>query len=300
MHRAFAAWLIGRPWRAAVATAFCGALSQQMMLPFVVLAGAIPVLMLSRYDLRVALGIALSGAAAVTWIVLSASAANIWVFLGIAWLFFGPVSLGVILRRSGSLNLSFQVAVLFVALVVTLIHVLLPDPVALWVPLLRPIVEQMIASGLQLGSDAETLVQLWARTMWGALAALSLGPVLGALFLGRWWESLLSAPGAFGREYQQLRLGMVLGALVTVTFVMTFVSDAALLSSLAWVGFAGLVFQGLAAAHRSKARGTLNRGWLAAIYVLLIVPLSMSVTVFVLALWGFADNWLRPKAPRAA
>jgi hypothetical protein len=57
-----------------------------------------------------------------------------------------------------------------------------------------------------------------------------------------------------------------------------------------------LAFQGLAAAHRSKAGGRLNKGWLAAIYVLLIVPLSMSFTVFVLAIWGFADNWLRPRA----
>ena len=41
------------------------------------------------------------------------------------------------------------------------------------------------------------------------------------------------------------------------------------------MAFAALAFQGLAAAHRSQAGGRLNRGWLAAIYVLLIVPLSM-------------------------
>jgi hypothetical protein len=77
------------------------------------------------------------------------------------------------------------------------------------------------------------------------------------------------------------------------------VVDSALVSSLLWVAFVGLAFQGLAAAHRSKARGSMNRGWLAAIYVLLIVPLSTSITVVVLALWGFADNWLRPRAQRA-
>ena len=30
--------------------------------------------------------------------------------------------------------------------------------------------------------------------------------------------------------------------------------------------------------------------------MLLIVPLSMMLTMFVLAIWGFADNWLRPRA----
>jgi hypothetical protein len=30
-----------------------------------------------------------------------------------------------------------------------------------------------------------------------------------------------------------------------------------------------------------------------------VVPVSMSVTVFILAVWGFADNWFRPRAQRA-
>jgi hypothetical protein len=85
----------------------------------------------------------------------------------------------------------------------------------------------------------------------------------------------------------------------TVLFAMALATESSLLASLAWVAFTALAFQGLAAAHRMKARGRLNRGWLAAIYVLLVVPLSMSITVFILALWGFADNWLRPRAQRA-
>jgi hypothetical protein len=76
-------------------------------------------------------------------------------------------------------------------------------------------------------------------------------------------------------------------------------TDVPLIDSLAWVGFVALAFQGLTAAHRSRAGGRLNRGWLVAIYLLLIVPLppSMMLTMFVLALWGFADNWLRPRRP---
>jgi predicted permease len=73
-------------------------------------------------------------------------------------------------------------------------------------------------------------------------------------------------------------------------------SNSMLLASLAWVGLPALVFQGLAAAHRSKAKGSLNQGWLAAIYVLLVVPLSNSVTILALAVWGFIDNWRKPKA----
>jgi hypothetical protein len=101
--------------------------------------------------------------------------------------------------------------------------------------------------------------------------------------------------GAFGREYQLLRLGTVLGIAVTVLFVLAMATSVPLISWLTWIAFMALTFQGLAAAHRSRAGGRLNRGWLAAIYLLLIVPLSNVVTMFVLASWGFADNWLRPR-----
>ena len=72
-----------------------------------------------------------------------------------------------------------------------------------------------------------------------------------------------------------------------------------MIASLAWVAFAALAFQGLAAAHRSKAVGRLDRGWLVAIYVLLIVLPVTSIVVFMLAIWGFADNWLRPAGRQA-
>jgi hypothetical protein len=295
MHRAIALWLTARPWRAAVASAFCGAMSPQMLMPFMVLAGAIPVLTALRSSPGLALAMATTGAVSAVWVVLSLAQSAQWVIAGILGLFFSPVLLGILLKRTGSLNLCFQVAVLAAAAGLVVVHLALPDPTAIWNELLRRVLESMAAAGLKFENDTDAMIQIWARTMWGALAALTLAVVLGALFLGCWWQSLLEAPGRFGTEYRQLRLGRVLGVCVTVLFVAAFFADSALLASLAWVAFAGLSFQGLAAAHRSKARGSLNRGWLAAIYVLLIVPLSMSVTVFVLAIWGFADNWLRPR-----
>lgn len=296
MHRAIAAWLIERPWRAAFAGAICGALSPQMLLPFVVLTGAIPVLMVLRFNTAIAL--ASAGAAAVSWAIVAAEPTS-WDFLGIACLCFAPMTLAALLSRWGSMNLCFQLAVLAAALVVVTVHLVLADPVAVWVPLLNQALESTKDAGIPLDGDQQAFAQLWARTMWGALAALLLAAALGALFLGRWWDSLLRAPGAFGEEYRRLRLGVVLGSIVTVVFVASLVSDAPLIASLVWVGFGALAFQGLAAAHRSKARGWLNRGWLAAIYVLLIVPLSTSITVVVLAIWGFADNWVRPRAQGA-
>ncbi|HKU15591.1 MAG TPA: hypothetical protein VJQ52_14440 [Steroidobacteraceae bacterium] len=297
MHRAIAAWLTQRPWHAAIAIAFCGALSQ-LMLPFSVLACAIPVLCVLRFDARIGAMVAAIGAASAAWIVHSAAASALAATLaGIAVMFFGPLGLALLLKRTGSLNLCFQVAVLGIGVLLTIVHAVLADPVGVWTSLLNQLLDSMEAAGISIQQDRQELVATWARSMWGALGALTLASVFGALLLGRWWQSLLNAPGAFGVEYRGLRLGVTLGVVVTALFVLALTIDSPLIASLAWVAFVALTFQGLAAAHRSRAGGRLNRGWLAAIYLLLVVPLSMMVTMFVLAIWGFADNWLRPRRP---
>jgi hypothetical protein len=203
----------------------------------------------------------------------------------------------LLLKRTGSLNLCFQVTVLGIALLLVIVHVALPDPVAFWKPLLTLVLDSMQQAGITVEGDRDAVIAGWAPAMWGALGALTLATLFGSLLLGRWWETLLRAPGTFGVEYRNLRLGIALGVSVTVVFVLAMLIDSPLLSALSWVAFVALTFQGLAAAHRSRAGGQLNRGWLAAIYLLLVVPLSMMLTMFVLALWGFADNWLRPRRP---
>jgi len=299
MHRAIAAWLTEHPWRPILAIAFCGALSQ-LMLPFTIAACAIAVLSALHFDARIGLAVAAIGAVAAAWVAHALFPTMLTAtFLGIALTFFGPFALALLLKRTGSLNLCFQVAVLGVGVLLTVVHATLADPVAVWVPLLNQLLDSMQTAGIRIEGDRQELVALWARSMWGSLGALGLATIFGSLLLGRWWNSLLRAPGAFGSEYRLLRLGVALGVTVTLLFVLALTTDVPLIDSLAWVAFVALAFQGLTAAHRSRAGGRLNRGWLVAIYLLLIVPLppSMMLTMFVLALWGFADNWLRPRRP---
>jgi len=299
MHRAIAAWLTEHPWRPILAIAFCGALSQ-LMLPFTIAACAIAVLSALHFDARIGLAVAAIGAVAAAWVAHALFPTMLTAtFLGIALTFFGPFALALLLKRTGSLNLCFQVAVLGVGVLLTVVHATLADPVAVWVPLLNQLLDSMQTAGIRIEGDRQELVALWARSMWGSLGALGLATIFGSLLLGRWWNSLLRAPGAFGSEYRLLRLGVALGVTVTLLFVLALTTDIPLIDSLAWVAFVALAFQGLTAAHRSRAGGRLNRGWLVAIYLLLIVPLppSMMLTMFVLALWGFADNWLRPRRP---
>jgi hypothetical protein len=296
MHRAIAAWLTERPWRAALSAAFCGAFAPQMPIPFMVLAGAIPVLMALRFDSRHGLIMAGIAAASAAWLLLSLAPQMPWLAVGVVGVMVTPVMLALVLKRTGSLNLCFQLTAAGVTAVIIAVYASISDPAAVWIELLNTAVQQADAAGLHMPADTSAIVHQWARTMWGGLAALALATMLASLFLGCWWQTLLQAPGQFGAEYRQLRLGGVLGLAVTALFIAVFATNSALVGSLAWVAFAALSFRGLGAAHRSKAGGRLNRGWLAAIYVLLIVPISTSITVVVLAIWGFADNWLRPRA----
>lgn len=297
MHHAIAAWLTERPWRAAWTIVFFGALTQ-LIQPITVLVCAIPVLSALRFDARTGVTVAAIGTAAASWLVYwMTPAVMTGTFVGNVLVFFGPLALALLLKRTGSLNLCFQVTVLGIALLLVIVHVALPDPVAFWKPLLTLVLDSMQQAGITVEGDRDAVIAGWAPAMWGALGALTLATLFGSLLLGRWWETLLRAPGTFGVEYRNLRLGIALGVAVTVVFLLAMLIDSPLLSALSWVAFVALTFQGLAAAHRSRAGGQLNRGWLAAIYLLLVVPLSMMLTMFVLALWGFADNWLRPRRP---
>jgi len=296
MHRAIAAWLNERSWHAGVASAVCGVMAPQMPMPFLILAAAIPALVTLSKEARLGFILAATASIASASVILPMAEPARLTMAGIVAVIFGATLLASIWRRTGSSNLSFQVAVLGMAVALVLVYVLVPDPDVIWVKRLTRLMKTMTERGLAPRGDVDALVQVWARTMWGALAAMMLSAILASLFLGRWWLTLLQSPGEFGAEFRQLRLGRVLGIGVTILFLMALSLQLPLVDSLAWVGFAGLSFQGLAAAHRGKATGRLNRGWLAAIYVLLLMPLSTSVTLFVLAIWGFVDNWLRPRS----
>jgi hypothetical protein len=116
-----------------------------------------------------------------------------------------------------------------------------------------------------------------------------------ALFLARWWQSLPEHAGRFGAEFQQLRLGVVLGAAAAVVIVASLLTDRPLVDDLGRIFLGALMLVGLAAAHRFKAAGRLNGAWLWAIYALLVF--AAPFTVAAMAGWGFVDNWARSLRP---
>jgi len=303
MHRRFAAWLVGQPWRAYFIGAFLAALSPQGFSPFALLAAATAVLVTLHGDApgAVTRGVTV---AVVSFAVSVGSLVSldqpVGLALGLAGLaFLLPVALAVLLKKVGSLTFSFQVAVLGLGLTVLVVYAVLDDPSLVWETLLREAVRSLSERGMVL-QNSEEMIAGFGRTMWGAYAALALLAALSALFLGRWWQSLLEAPGEFGAEYRELRLGSVLGVASVAIIAIAAFANVEVIDCVAWVAVSGLAYQGLAAAHRRKANGQMGQGGLVAIYVFLIVPLSAFITVTLLAAWGAFDNWRQLKGAPGA
>jgi hypothetical protein len=266
-------------------------LSYQGPSPFTVFAGAVPVFITLRRDVTMGAICASAGALAAALVLLRIGQPASTTCAYVAAVFFAPFVLAVLVRQTQSLNLAFQCAVLGIGVLLGILYATLDNPAAFWEPLLHDAVRSLTQKGLV--TDADTVVTSMAHSLWGMCAALFLLTLLGALFLGRWWQSLLEAPGEFGREFRGLRLGQLLGIGSMAIVLVAMLKDIEVIDALGWVAVTALAFQGLAAAHQRKQAGRLSRGMLIAMYILLIVPLSAFIMVSVLAGWGLADNWRR-------
>jgi hypothetical protein len=119
------------------------------------------------------------------------------------------------------------------------------------------------------------------------------------MLLARWWQSLLYHPGGFRTEFYRLRLPRTLALAAVAVTVLTLVDtglDQSLFRDLLVIMVFLYLFQGVAAVHRTIAERGMSGGWLAGMYVLLL--LLPQVALFI-ACVGMADSWLGgPKTPR--
>ena len=291
MNRSLAAWLADNPVGAVFVTGLLGLLPLFGLGFAFFLPGAVPALVAMVRGPRAGIVVA-AGAS----ILLSAA---MWMIgrpvpVGLiysAWVLAPPLALGVLLARTGSLALCLQVAVLAAAVLLVFLHLSFGDPQTFWAPFVRDVAQEMQRRGLPMDLEKDGLAETLARTLWGWVTVLTMLLAMCALFLARWWQALPDHAGRFGAEFQQLRLGVALGAVAAAVIAASLLVDRPLVDDLGRIFLGALTLMGLSAAHRFKAAGRLNGAWLWAIYVLLVV--AAPIMVAALAGWGFVDNWLR-------
>jgi len=289
--RSFASWIVDRPGPAVLVTGLLGLLPLLGLGFAFFLPGAVPALVVlmrgPRAGALVATGATLLLVLAV-WFVGRPLPVGLIYSL---WVLGPPLALAVLFRRSESLSMSLQVAVLAGVAMLVLLHIALGDPEQFWAPLVRDLAAEMQRRGLPMDLEQDQFVETLARTLWGWVTVLTVLLAMCALFLARWWQSRTGQPGRFGAEFQQLRLGVALGAAAALAIGASMLTERPLVDDLARLFLGALMIVGLAAAHRFKASGRLGGAWLWLIYVLLV--LAAPIMVAALAGWGFVDNWLR-------
>ncbi|MBP9603373.1 MAG: hypothetical protein KBE53_04760 [Chromatiaceae bacterium] len=223
--------------------------------------------------------------------------------LGFALALWLPVwALAVMLRNSGSPALTVTTAGLMGLAILIGLKVGVADPAAYWAELLEPVRKGLIEGGILTDAESQALILEVARWMTGAFAATFYFQALLALFLGRWWQSLLYNPGGFGAEFRDLRLGKGLGVLglALMAFILVkgenqWAADLLILITPLFL------LQGLALIHWLVKAMQANRGWLIGLYALFLLALPHAQVLT--AGLGLADIWVNVRAkvrPRQA
>jgi hypothetical protein len=293
MNRSFASWLADNPGGAVFVTAMLGLLPLFGLGFAFFLPGAVPALVVLLRGPRLGLAIAVGAAGLLTaamWLVGRPLPVGL---IYSAWVLGPPLALAMLLARTESLSMCLQMAVLAGVAMLVILHQTLGDPEKFWAPFVRDLAHEMQRRGLPMDLEKEGLVETLARTLWGWVTALTMVLAMCAVFLARWWQWPQERPGRFGAEFQQIRLGVVLGTAGAALIAASIWVDQPLVDDLERIFLGALMLVGLAAAHRYKAAGRLGAGWLWAIYLLLV--LAAPVMVAALAGWGFVDNWLRSR-----
>ncbi len=215
----------------------------------------------------------------------------------LAWL---PVwALAIMLRATRSLNVTVEAGLGFGALIIAAGYLHGGDPVATWKGVLEPVVKSLVDARVMDAGQAQGFVARMAGWMTGILAAAFYLQTILALFLARWWQAGLYNPGGFQKEFHDLRLSPVAavgGAVFSGWILLQGEAAPLLVRYVALLMLAAFFLQGMAVAHNIVKRSGMHSGWLAGLYVLLVIGLPYAEIV--LALIGLVDPWVDFRARR--
>jgi len=171
-----------------------------------------------------------------------------------------------------------------------LFHAVVDDPLAFWRDQLASVVDAMRARGnfeqADLFASDAVLVNMTMVSALVVFCITAVGTVLGY----RLYRALPGNMAVCGR-FRDFGYGRVLALATALVSLAAWLGGFAPLQELAFVMFAMFWLQGLAIAHWSHGQGFLPTFGLAALYVLVPLPLLNGVLMIGLAITGYLDAW---------
>ncbi|MES9858264.1 MAG: DUF2232 domain-containing protein [Sedimenticola sp.] len=230
-----------------------------------------------------------SAAGGVLCLLLFGSVKPIVGFVLLMWL--PLLLLALLLRRTCSLALTLQTALLLSLLMLVSQYLQGEDPVTVWRALLEPFVQALVDAQVVMADQQALLLNRMADWMPGVVVAGFFLQLMITLLLARWWQAKLYNPGGFRSEFHQLRLPryLLIATLLYFGLIMMTETVAPVLRYIAMLLLSGWFIGGLALVHGAVYRMKAGIGWLIGVYLLL--AMAMPHVVVLLATAGMADGW---------
>ena len=201
--------------------------------------------------------------------------------------------ISVVLRSTVNLAVAMLAGAGLGVLVLLLVYGIYGDPGPWWLERMQLLLMELQEAGVLTGEppvmdDLQALSSLMTGIV---LASLLLGAICSVI-LARWWQALLVNPGGLQTEFTGLRLGQAAGLLTLFVMIGSRLAAEPLSGLAAQAAMLLLVpylFAGLAVLHALVAAGGRGRGWLVAVYIMLLI---LPQATLVVAGGGLLDTWL--------
>jgi len=209
-------------------------------------------------------------------------------FLVFSWL---PVyGITLVLGYTRSLAMSILVAAGIGIVIILVTYLVLPNPADGWLQLMAPLTEVLSAQPDWDEEKAQTIMTALSEMMTGMIVAALFTNVVLGLILGRSWQAGLYNPGGFAEEFQQINFGRgpaIITALLAALVMLG--GKYAIAYNCLPVLIVLFAIQGIAVVHVVVRHRQKHKGWLVAMYILLLI--AMLQMVFLLALIGVLEQW---------
>ena len=198
-----------------------------------------------------------------------------------------------VLRSTVSLAAAMLAGAGLGILLLLVVYGIYGDPGPWWLERMQMLLAELQEAGvLQAEQPLTDELQALSRLMTGVvLASLLLGAICSVI-LARWWQALLVNPGGLQKEFTGLRLGQSAGLLTLIAMIGSRFTAAPLSDLVAQAAMLLLVpylVAGLAVLLGIVGAAGRGRGWLVAVYIMLVI---LPQATLIVAGGGLLDTWM--------